>query len=148
MRLNAGLPKEFWAEATNMAVYVINRSPGTAIDLQIPEEKWTSRKVDYSDLRTFGCSAYVHVQKQERSKLDPKSKPCLFMGFKEGVKGYKLWDPVQKKMFVSRDVIFDEKPLLDKELEEKKYEGTVPCQKDTVEAVGELQEFIHREEEP
>ena len=52
------------------------------------------------------------------------------MGFKEGVKGYKLWDPVQK-MFVSRDVIFDEKPLLDKELEEKKSEGTVPCQ-DTV----------------
>ena len=49
------------------------------------------------------------------------------MGFKEGVKGYKLWDPVQKKMFVSRDVIFDEKPLLDKELEEKKSEGAVPC---------------------
>ena len=42
------------------------------------------------------------------------------MGFKEAVKRYKLWDPVQKKMFVSRDVIFDKKPLLDKELEEKK----------------------------
>ena len=69
MRLNAGLLKEFWTEATNMAVYVINRSPGTAIDLQIPEEKWTSRKVDYSDLRTFGCLAYVHVQKQERPNL-------------------------------------------------------------------------------
>ena len=54
IRLNAGLPKEFWAEATNMAVYIINRSPGITIDLQIPEEKWTSRKVDYSDLRTFG----------------------------------------------------------------------------------------------
>ena len=105
-----------------MVVYVINRSRGTAIDLQIPEEKWTSRKVDYSNLRTFGCSTYVHVHKQECSKLDPKSNPCLFMSFKEGVKGYKLWDPVQKKMFVSRDVIFDEKPLLDKELEEKKSE--------------------------
>ena len=87
------------------------------------------------------------MHKQERSKLDPKSKSCLFMGFK-GVKGYKLWDLVQKKMFVSRDVIFDKKPLLDKKLEEKKSEGTVPCQKDTVEAVGELQECRPREEEP
>ena len=69
------------------------------------------------------------------------------MSFKEGVKEYKLWDPVQKKMFVSRDVIFDEKPLLDKELKEKKYEGIVSCQ-DTVEAVGELQEFRPRKEEP
>ena len=49
------------------------------------------------------------------------------MGFKEGVKGYKLWNPVQKKMFVSRDVIFDDKPMLDKNMEEKKSEGAVLC---------------------
>ena len=63
MRLNAGLPKEFWTEATNMTVYVINRSLGTIIDLQIPEEKLISRNVDYSDLRIFGFSVYVHMQK-------------------------------------------------------------------------------------
>ena len=83
MKLNAGLPKKFWAEATNMAVYAINQSPGTAIDLQILEEKWTSKKVDYSNLRTFDCLGSIHVKKQECSKLNPKSKSCLFMGFKE-----------------------------------------------------------------
>ena len=46
MRLNAGLPKEFWAKATNMTVYVINRSLGIVINLQIPKEKWIRRNVD------------------------------------------------------------------------------------------------------
>lgn len=41
------------------------------------------------------------------------------MGFKEGVNRYKLWDLVQRKIFVSRNVIFDDKPLLEKDLEEK-----------------------------
>uniref|UniRef100_A0A2N9GLD2 CCHC-type domain-containing protein n=1 Tax=Fagus sylvatica TaxID=28930 RepID=A0A2N9GLD2_FAGSY len=35
---------------------------------------------------------------EDRSKLDPKSKKCIFLGFKKGVKGYKLWDPVAQKM--------------------------------------------------
>ena len=38
MRLNVGLPKEFWVETTNMAVYVINQSPGTTINLQMSEK--------------------------------------------------------------------------------------------------------------
>ena len=40
------------------------------------------------------------------------------MSFKEGMKGYKLWDLVQRNLFVSRDVFFDEKSLLDKDLKE------------------------------
>jgi len=30
------------------------------------------------------------------------------LGFKRGVKGYKIWDPKDKKIILSRDVIFDE----------------------------------------
>ena len=38
--------------------------------------------------------------------------------------------------------------MLDKDLKEKQSVGGAPCQKDTIEAVGELQEFKPREEEP
>lgn len=80
MRLNAGLPKSFWAEAVNYACFVTNRSPSAAIDFKVPEEVWSGKPVDYSVLKIFGCPAYVHVQSGERSKLDPKSRKCICLG--------------------------------------------------------------------
>ncbi|KAH9743311.1 hypothetical protein KPL70_003257 [Citrus sinensis] len=43
---------------------------------------------------------------QERTKLDPKSRRCIFLGYADGVKGYHLWDPTAYKIVISRDVIF------------------------------------------
>jgi hypothetical protein len=111
LRLNAELPKIFWAEAVDMACYIINRSPRVALDGKVAEEVWTGQEVDYSFMRIFGCPAYVHISGEDRSKLDPKSKKCIFLGFKKGVKGYKLWDPVAQKVVISRDVVFDEKSM-------------------------------------
>ena len=90
LRLNAGLPKHFWAEAVSMACYLINRSPRASLGGKVIEEVWAGNDVDLSKLRIFGCPAYVHVPSDERSKLDPKSKKCIFLGYTKGVKGYKF----------------------------------------------------------
>uniref|UniRef100_A0A2N9H6T1 Integrase catalytic domain-containing protein n=1 Tax=Fagus sylvatica TaxID=28930 RepID=A0A2N9H6T1_FAGSY len=111
LRMNAELPKIFWKEAVDMACYIINRSSRVALDGKVAEEVWTGQEVDYSFMRIFGCPAYVHISGEDRSKLDPKSKKCIFLGFKKGVKGYKLWDPVAQKVVISRDVVFDEKSM-------------------------------------
>ncbi|KAK4389628.1 hypothetical protein Sango_2299800 [Sesamum angolense] len=60
----------------------------------------------------FWLFAYVHVPSDERPKLYPKSKQCIFMGHKKGVKGYKFWDPIAKKMVINCDAIFDEQFML------------------------------------
>ena len=96
----------------NMACYIINQSPRFSLDGKVAEEVWIGKEVDYSSIRIFGCLAYMHIPSEERSKLDSKSKKGIFLGFKKGVKGCKLWDPVVEKVVISRDVVFNEKSMI------------------------------------
>ena len=84
MLSNAGLDKEFWAEAVSSACYLVNRSPTTSIECKTPEEVWSGKLDDYSRLKVFGCPAYAHVNE---GKLEPRAKKCVFMGYPENVKG-------------------------------------------------------------
>ena len=90
LRLNAGLPKSFWAEVVSIACYLINRSPQASLGGKVTEEVWTCKPINLGNLKTFGCSAYVHISNDERSKLDPKFKKCIFIGYVKGVKGYEF----------------------------------------------------------
>ena len=56
--------------------------------------------------------AYVHMDASEWSKLDAKAKKMIFLGYPQGVKGYMIWDPLEKKVVISRDVTFDEMSVL------------------------------------
>ena len=56
----------------------------------------------------YVCESFLHVPKDERSKLDAKSRQCIFIGYSENEFGYRFYDPVKKKLFRSRDVKFME----------------------------------------
>ncbi|KAG6433002.1 hypothetical protein SASPL_104605 [Salvia splendens] len=112
MLSNTGLDREFSAEAITYAQHIVNRLPCSAIDGKTPLEVWSDKPaIDYDSLRIFGSIAYYHVNE---SKLDPRAKKALFMGFSAGVKGYRLWCLESKKTIVSRDVTFDESSILNK----------------------------------
>ncbi|GKA59732.1 retrovirus-related pol polyprotein from transposon TNT 1-94 [Tanacetum coccineum] len=89
---------------------------------------WSGKDVSYHHLRVFGCKASVHIPKDERSKLDVKNKPCVFLGYGQDELGYRLYDPVQKKLVRSRDVEFDEDQTL-KDVEKTEKE-TIPQHND------------------
>ncbi|KAH9753878.1 Integrase catalytic domain-containing protein [Citrus sinensis] len=91
------LPNLFWAEPTKTACYIVNRSPSTAIGLKTAMEIWTGKPADYSYLHVFGCPVYVMYNAQERTKLDTKSKRCIFLGYADGVKGYHGGDSTVKE---------------------------------------------------
>ncbi|BBH04062.1 Toll-Interleukin-Resistance domain family protein [Prunus dulcis] len=111
IRIQSGLPKQFWAEAVNTAAYLINRGPSVPLEHRIPEEVWSGKEIKLSHLKVFGCVAYVHISDQGRNKLDPKSKKCTFIGYGEDEFGYRIWDNENKKVIRSRDVIFNERMM-------------------------------------
>ena len=96
-------------EATSTTCFLINRFPSIDIDKRTSHEVWSSTPASYSDLKIFGCNAYAHV---DNRKLEPRFIKCVFLSYKSGVKGYKLWCPEIKKVIVSRDVIFYETIML------------------------------------
>ena len=74
-----------------MACYFVNRSPSLPLGLKLPQEVYTGRPVDFSGLRVFGYETYHIVESHKWTKLEAKSKRCIFIGYQEGIKGYKLW---------------------------------------------------------
>ena len=102
------LPKSFWGEAMRTTVDLINLSPSYPLKGDIPKRVWTGKFVSFEYLRVFGCKTFVHVPRDERSKLDSKTKQCIFLGYSNEEFGYKLWDLTAKKIIRSRDVVFFE----------------------------------------
>ena len=70
MRFHARLPLQFWADVVDIVVYLIIKEPSSALNGGILEEAWTSKKVNYSFLRNFGCEAFVHIDKENRINLE------------------------------------------------------------------------------
>jgi len=73
-----------------------------------PKEAWVSIKPTVNHLQIFKCTTYMHVPKEKRQKLDNKSSKCIFLGYSEVSKAYKVYELKTKKLHMSRDVIFDE----------------------------------------
>ncbi|KAJ8504994.1 hypothetical protein OPV22_005880 [Ensete ventricosum] len=90
MLSQAKLPKRFWDEALRTAVDVINLSPCTALDGDVVEHVWSGKDVSYRHLRVFGCRAFTYVSNNERSKLDGKTKECIFVGYSHDQFSYRL----------------------------------------------------------
>ncbi|PHT52903.1 hypothetical protein CQW23_07365 [Capsicum baccatum] len=96
------------AKTLNTTVYVINLSPTIGLNGDVPDRVWSGKNVSYDHLRVFGCKSSVHVPKDERSKLDVKTRQCIFIGYGQDEFGYRFYDPVEKKFVRNCDVVFFE----------------------------------------
>lgn len=62
--------------------------------------------------QVFACVAYVHLHKNQRSKLDPCAVRCVFIDFSPQEKGYRCYHPSTRHVYITMDVTFfqDELP--------------------------------------
>ena len=74
------LPMYLWEEATRTTIYVFPIVPFRNKTL---EEMFYREKPEVSNLKVFGCTFYIHIPKEKRSKLDPSGKKGLFIGYSE-----------------------------------------------------------------
>jgi hypothetical protein len=139
MRLHAGLPKTFWADAVSTAAYLINRGPSVPLNCRLPEEVWSGKEVNLSHLKVFGCVSYVHIDSDARSKLDAKSRKCYFIGYGDEAFGYRFWDDQNRKIIRSKNVIFNEHVV---------YKDRTSAESDATEPKQEKSEFVNLDELP
>ena len=62
-------------------------------------------------MRVFGCLAYAPTPKEKRHKWDLKSRRCIFVGYEESAKAYRLYDIADAKVVIGRNVTFDESTM-------------------------------------
>ena len=96
-----------------MAVFILNRAPTKALKGKTPFEAWYGWKSSVSFLQTFDCIGHVRKTKSILTKLEDRSTPMVLLGYAEGIKAYRLYDPHGGKVLVLRDVVFDEKAAWD-----------------------------------
>lgn len=110
MLADSKLPASLWGEAVTTACLLRNFSPMAGKD-KTPWELFYGSRPDLSTLRAFGSKAFVHIPKEKRHKLAPRSETGILVGFPIGVKGYRIYMG-NNRVTVSRDVIFDERPAV------------------------------------
>ena len=74
-------------------VFILNHALTKALTGKTSFEAWYGRKPSMSFLRTFGCIGHIRKTKPNLTKLKDRSTPMVFLGYAEGTKAYRLYDP-------------------------------------------------------
>ena len=100
----SGLPLSFWLEAATAKVYVENKCISAENPTKTPDEIWTGKVPSVKRIRVWGCDCYVHVQKEERTKLEMKARKGILVGYSESQSAYRIFMLDNRKIEVSRDI--------------------------------------------
>jgi transposase InsO family protein len=97
------LPMHLWAEATRTTMYVQNRLSRSALGFKSPQGMFFEEKLEVSHLKIFGCSVFVHIPKEKRTKLNPSRKMGIFVGYCEVSKAFRIYIPCYHHIGINRD---------------------------------------------
>jgi len=106
--IHASLPPSFWQYALEMATYISNILPSKSINFQSPVSMLYKKNPSYTHLRIFGCLCLPLFPSSTIHKFQPRSTPCIFLGYPSNHHGYKCLDMTTNKIIICRHVLFDE----------------------------------------
>jgi len=88
------------------ANYIRNRCITNVLRSKTPFEIWHGKRPDVKHLRIFGETAYMLDKTPGKGKLDPRGIHCIFLGYDETSKGFRVWVPSKQKVTITRDIKF------------------------------------------
>lgn len=108
MQAASGLPLYLWDELIRTANYVLNRCETSALASSTPFQQLYKVQPDLSHLRVVGCLTYVHIPAELCHKLAAKSIRAYLVGYDTTSKAYRCFEPIKRRIYITRDVIFNE----------------------------------------
>uniref|UniRef100_A0AAV1TVX0 Retroviral polymerase SH3-like domain-containing protein n=1 Tax=Peronospora matthiolae TaxID=2874970 RepID=A0AAV1TVX0_9STRA len=104
MMFACALPLQFWGDAVQCAVYILNRSPTRANAKRAsPIEVLTGKVPDLRSIVVFGSSCSVY-RDPRKSSLQQRSQTGIIVGVSEDTKGYKVLLQRESKVVVTKHV--------------------------------------------
>lgn len=107
LMFQSACPLQFWSECVLTAVFLINRTPSSILPGKSPFEIAFGKLPDFSLLKTFGFLCFATCL-NNRDKFSPRASKCMFLGYADIRKAYKVLDLESGLVFCSRDVKFYE----------------------------------------
>lgn len=104
----SGLPFSYLVKALLSANHLIKRMSTRSINFMASFEKLFHKKPNYDFLKVFGCSCFPWLKPYTSTKLEPKSRHCVFLRYSLTQKGYRCLDPSTGHVYISRHVTFNE----------------------------------------
>src|SRR6266581_5738828 len=103
----AKMPEFLWEPAIAHAAYLRNISYTRKIPTATPYQIWNGKKPNVSHLREFGAPVWVLLQGQHiQRKLLPKSQRRVYVGYDDGSKAVKYYNPATRNILTSRNFHF------------------------------------------
>ena len=101
------LPHFLWELAVLHAAYIRDRAYTRTLQGKTPFEAWEKEKPNVAHLREFGSPVWILRQGQHKGrKFDPKSTKKVFVGFEDGSRSVKYYNPETRKILTSRNYRF------------------------------------------
>jgi transposase InsO family protein len=107
MMQHAGATERLWGWAAQHAAYVWNRTHVSGDTGVTPYEAMRKKKPSLRHLTAvWGCDAYCHVPREQRSALAAKAEPCIYLGHEAAQNAANVLLLSTKKIICSRDVSY------------------------------------------